>query len=174
MMFDPPPYKTLEELRKQHKYMNTTVWHLYLSSLTKNLEECWLNFKNKNTSKYELFLLAEMEIGEPPTRDKIIKDNLYPVEEYYYNSMYVYYFNLYEKFKELAFVNDRLLFNLFKSKLAGFYMTTEEIRACIEYYLQNGRYKNTLLALKTINRFAKYHAIRVQDVEVVFREWITG
>ena len=60
----------------------------------------------------------------------------------------------------------------FKARLEHFYMSTAEIKACAAYILRDGREQNTLLALKAINRFSKFHGIRVEDVVTVFREWL--
>jgi uncharacterized protein (DUF433 family) len=176
MSFDPIPFRTIEELREEYPYINEAEWLKLLSFLSKSLEENWQSFKNKNADKWDIFVLAENATGQYPTRAYIAEKNLHPVEEYYYNYIYEYYYKLYETYKSLIVSGDKNsekhIFNNFKYKLGNYQMTVEEIRACIEYILRNGRYRNTLLALKITNKFAKFHGIRVQDAETVFREWV--
>lgn len=168
MNFCPIPFRTLDNLRGQRPYINSEDWFGHLKFLSNTLIESWAQFKLNNPNHWDLFVLAENRIGTAPTRIDIATANLYPIEEYYYIEIYAYYYRLYEIYKGfLPNLNDK-----FKKGLGSFYMSNDEINACIFYVNPASGKKNTLLALKAINRFSRRHEIRFEDSERLFKEWI--
>jgi hypothetical protein len=176
MAFNPIPFRDLEDLRKHSAYLSKDAWFASLVYLNNSLVKAWADFKANNPNHLELIMIAETLTGPAPTRIDIATRNLYPVEEYYYNELYAYYYCVYEKYTNFlkqgqqTNIRDKLV--NFKARLEHFYMSNAEIKACVAYILRDGREQNTLLALKAINRFSKFHGIRVQDVETVFKEWL--
>ena len=172
MNFCPIPFRTLDNLRRERPYINKDDWFGHLKFLSNTLIEAWAQFKLDNPQHWDLFVLAENRIGAAPTRIDIAVANLYPIEEHYYNEIYAFYYRLYEIYKGFSDKGVHTTVDKFKSRLENFYMGNHEIKACIAYILKDSTCNNTLLALKAINRFAKHHGIRFEDVETVFKEWV--
>jgi hypothetical protein len=171
MAFEPIPYRTLDELRKDCQYLDKCEWFSRLGFLTTNLKQNWEIFKLRNKDDLDFIKKAESIVGEPPSRVNIANQNLYPVEEHYYNEIYAYYFNLYEQYKRYKYTGPTET-HRFRKLLENFYMNENEILACISHIRHDFKNRNTLVALKAFNRFANFHGIRVEDVETIFREWL--
>jgi hypothetical protein len=113
--------------------------------------------------------------------------NLYPIEEHFYNAISTFYnkqFELYHERHQNRLTGERINSLIYAERRSGSkvdllckqsHISRSAAEACVLYLQGYGPFrKNTLLALKTLNLFARQEGIRFQDAETVFREIISG
>ena len=177
-------FPSLSELRV-NSYDN---WFSHLASLSEGIALSWDLLKIQNPQDKDIIERVEDRMGMPPTRINMAEANLYPIEEHFYNAISSFYnkqFELYHERRQNRLTGERInqiiverrCGSLSKADLLckQYHISKASAEACVMYLQGYGPFrKNTLLALKTLNLFARQEGIRFQDAELVFREVISG
>jgi hypothetical protein len=179
-----PVFPSLSELRV-NSYDN---WFSHLASLSEGIILSWDIFKMQNPHNKDIIERVEDRMGLHPTRINMAEANLYPIEEHFYNAISTFYNKQYELYNERlqnrltgSRINQIIVerrcgsFSKAEQLCKQYHITKASAEACVMYLQGCGPFrKNTLLALKTLNLFARQEGIRFQDAELVFREVISG
>jgi hypothetical protein len=195
--------KTLSEVRNEYvrTTMWDTFEH-YLEKQSYEIIKKWDLFKNSNGTGpqsrqafIEQYVSNHVIMPKRPTYDsKVFEELLEQDEILYYVNIRNWYIEIQKEYNKQVQVYNEIqdrevkeypsykppCIERLRLQMPHFKITDEEAEACLAVFppsinIYNTPFRHdTLLYMKLINRFAKEHEIRVEDVEALLYEYISG
>jgi hypothetical protein len=176
--------KPLHDLRNTYVRQNKwDTFKIYLEKQSLEILNRWEHIYRTRKDFIDKYVHGQIKIPKKPTYQTKEFDAILESDEAdYYNAIRDWYIEIQKEFNSQLNIYNRCSNSLtnptsvLKSKLKeqSYDISDQEAEACVAALDYTQYKKNTLLYMKFINRFSRDNNIRVEDVQDLLKEYITG